>query len=99
MNTVMNPSVETLIKALKTCAEAHGAEFCDWSEEECQVALKTESVPALNDVKMICEAFYGRSSMVETGWGYTTVFLDEESFLEKVDKTLLSLALPKNVRL
>ena len=57
MNTVMNPSVETLIKALKTCAEAHGAEFCDWSEEECQVALKKESVPVLSDVKMICEAF------------------------------------------
>ena len=99
MNTVMNPSVETLIKALKACAEAHGAEFCDWSEEECQVAIKSDSVPAVNDVRMICEAFYGNSSMVETGWGYTTVYLDEESFLEKVNETLLSLALPKNTRL
>ncbi len=99
MNTVMKPSVDYLIKALKACAEAHGAEFCDWSEEECQVALKADSVPALNDVKIICEAFYGLSSMVETGWGYTTVYLDEESFLEKVDETLLSLALPKNTRL
>ena len=95
----MKATVESLKKALKACAEAHGAEFCDWSEDDCQVALKTESVPALNDVKMICEAFYGRSTMVETGWGYTTIYLDEETFLDEVDGTLLSLALPKNVRL
>ena len=50
-------------------------------------------------VKMICEAFYGRSTMVETGWGYTTIYLDEGTFLDEVDGTLLSLALPKNVRL
>ena len=95
----MKTILERFKRALKACAEAHGAEFCDWSEEECQVALKTESVPALNDVKMICEAFYGRSTMVETGWGYTTIYLDEGTFLDKVDGTLLSLALPKNVRL
>lgn len=96
---MMKPDTEYLKKALKACAEAHGAEFCDWSEDDCQVALKTESVPALNDVKMICEAFYGRSTMVETGWGYTTIYLDEGTFLDEVDGTLLSLALPKNVRL
>jgi hypothetical protein len=95
----MKPNTENLKKALKACAEAHCTEFFDWSEGECQVALKKESVPVLSDVKMICEAFYGRSSMVETGWGYTTVYLDEGSFLDKVDGTLISLALPKNVRL
>ena len=95
----MKTILERFKRALKACAEAHGAEFCDWSEDDCQVVLKTESVPALNDVKMICEAFYGRSTMVETGWGYTTIYLDEGTFLDEVDGTLLSLALPKNVRL
>ena len=93
----MKTILERFKRALKACAEAHGAEFCDWSEDDCQVALKTESVPALNDVKMICEAFYSRSTMVETGWGYTTIYLDEGTFLDEVDGTLLSLALPKNV--
>lgn len=95
----MKPTLENLKKALMACAQAHNAEYCDWSEEECQVALKSDSVPAVNDVRMICEAFYGHSRMVETGWGYTTVYLDEEPFLEKADETLLPLSLPKNVRL
>ena len=95
----MKTTIELLKKSLQACADAHGADFCDWSGEECQLAVKSETVPVVNDVRMICEALYGRSSMVETGWSYTTVYLDEAPFLEDVDETLLSLALPKTFSL
>ena len=90
----MKANLENLKKALKACAEAHQAEFCDWSEDELQIAVKSETVPVVSDVKMICEAFYGSSSMVEVGWGYTNVFCDAAEMLSEVDETLLRMALP-----
>ena len=90
----MKPSNELLKKALAACAEAHHSDFCDWSEEELHVAIHSETVPVIADVRMICEAFYGKASMVEADWGYTTVYLDEAPFLDEVNEELLHLALP-----
>ena len=89
----MKANVENLKKALQLCAEAHKVEFCDWSDEG-QLALKSEDVPVLSDVKMIAEAFYGYGNTdVETDWGYTTLWIHSD-FLEEVDEDVLSLALP-----
>lgn len=90
----MKANLENLKKALKACAEAHQAEFCDWSEDELQIAVKSETVPVVSDVRMICEAFYGSSCMVEVGWGYTNVFCDATEMLSEVDEKLLRMALP-----
>lgn len=95
----MKANTETLIKALKACADAHRTEFCDWSTYDSQVAIKSESVPAVSDVRSICEAFFGTTSVVETGWGYTTVYLDETPFLPEVDEETLRLALPSGTTL
>ena len=91
----MKANIENLKKALQLCAEAHKVEFCDWSEDG-QFGLKSESVPVVNDVKMIAEAFYGLGNAdVETDWGYTTIWLSED-FLDEVGEFTLALALPKN---
>lgn len=95
----MKANTEYLIKALKACAEAHNTEFCDWSTYDSQVALKSESVPTVSDVRSICEAFFGTASAVETGWGYTTVYLDETPFLPEADEAKLCLALPSGTML
>lgn len=47
----------------------------------------------LADVRLICEAFFGHSDMVETDFGYTVVWLGD-GFREKVDEITLALALP-----
>ena len=90
----MKPTLDLLKKAIAACAEAHGAQFCDWSEEDRQIAVKSESVPTVSDVRMICTAFFGNSSMVEVGWGYTNVYCDEVEMLDAVDEQELRLALP-----
>ena len=43
---------------------------------------------------MICESFYGHSRMIETGWGYTTVYLDCDEMLDELDESKLRMALP-----
>ena len=89
----MKANIENLIKAVKLCAEAHKAEFCDWSEDG-QLGIKSDSVATLADVKMICDAFFGKGNHdVETDWGYTTIWLGED-FLDEVNEFTLSMALP-----
>ncbi len=95
----MKATLETLKKALRACAKAHCAELCDWSEYDLQIAIKSESVPVVADVRMICEAFYGNSSMVEVGWGYTNVYEDAATMLPEVDVQKLRLALPRGTEL
>lgn len=95
----MKATLEILKKALGACAKAHRAELCDWSEYDRQIAIKSESVPVVADVRMICEAFYGNSSMVEVGWGYTNVYEDEAPMLSEVDGQKLRLALPHGTEL
>lgn len=68
----MKPTFELLIKALQTRAKAHNIEFRDFSkdpDEVPQVLLKSESVPVIADVRFLCQAFFGSSSMIEVGYG------------------------------
>lgn len=90
----MIANLENLKSALAACAKAHNAELCDWSEQDGQIAVKSETVPTVNDVKMICEAFFGTASVVEVGYGYTNVYLDMAPYKESVDEVTLYMALP-----
>lgn len=89
----MKPSIELLKKALKACADAHHVDFEQWTEDE-QIGIRSEDVPVVADIRIICRAFCGEANIVETGWGYTTIYLDEAVFLPEVDMQSLSLALP-----
>lgn len=89
---MLKPSITLLCRALAICASAHGADYRP-ALEEGQVNISANSVPVVADVKLICEAFYGNASMVDSEWG-TTVYLDEADFLKRVNERLLYLALP-----
>lgn len=91
----MKANLENLKQAMQRCAEAHGAQFCDWSEED-QLAIDKDNVPTVADVRMICEAFYGTFSPLDTDWGYTTVYLGMP-FLPEVNVQLLNMALPQSM--
>ena len=95
----MKADLETLRKALKACAEAHNAEILDWSETVREISIKSESVPTVSDVRMICRAFYGAAHMAQTGHGFTTVYLDEGEMLPEVDEVMLQMALPRGTQL
>lgn len=88
----MKANIENLKKALQVCAKAHNAEFCDWSDEG-QLAIHSDTVSVVNDVKMIAESFFGGNADVETDWGYVNVWLSDE-YLDDVDEVKLSLAMP-----
>ncbi len=88
----MKANLTNLRKALKASADAHKVEF-HWWRNDGQITLKSESVPVLADVRMICEAFFGHADMVETDYGYTIVWLGD-GFRESVDEVTLALALP-----
>ncbi len=96
---IMKATLANLKKALGACANAHKVEFSDWSKEDLQIGIKSETVPVVADIQMICKAFFGKTSMVETGWGYTTVYLDEAEMLPEVDALRLRLALPHGTRI
>lgn len=77
---------------MQRCAQAHGATFCDWSEDD-QMAIDKANVPTMSDVRMICEAFFGTFSPMDEDCGYTVVWLDVP-FLQEVNVQLLNMALP-----
>ena len=89
----MNEIIEKLKEAVRQCANAHSVEFCDWSTES-QLAVKSESVPVLADMQMICDAFFGSHRCIEVGWGYTNIIYDETAPLPEIDENLLKMALP-----
>ena len=93
----MKANLTNLRNALKASADANNVEF-HWWRNDGQITLKSESVPVLADVRMICEAFFGHSDMVETDGGYTIVWLGD-GFREKVDEITLALALPAGTKL
>lgn len=93
----MKANLTNLRKALKASAKAHNAHFRNWSSEG-QLGIDKETVPVISDVKMICQAFFGHSGMVETGWGYTTVWLNEP-YLTEVDEATLQFALPYGTKI
>jgi hypothetical protein len=95
----MKPSISKLKKALKACAEAHRADFCDWEKIEGALAVSSDNVPTVCDVRSICEAFFGDTRMVSSGYGFTTVNLKAKPFLPEVNKALLSLALPYGTKI
>lgn len=87
----MKANLTNLKDALQKCATAHGAKFCDWSDED-QLAIDKVGVPVMNDVRRICEAFFGTFSPIDEDWGYTVVWLDMP-FLHEVNVSLLNTAL------
>lgn len=93
----MKANLTNLRKALKASADAHNVDF-HWWRNDGQITLRSEAVPVLADVQMICRAFYGHDSMVETGYGYTIVWLGD-GFMENVNEVTLALALPYGTKL
>lgn len=78
------------------CAKAHNAKFCDWSGEA-HVAIESENVPVVSDVRTILEAFYGsHDPFLEVNWGHTIVWFDTCMFRSQreVNINLLRMALP-----
>lgn len=91
----MKPTIELLVKALRASADAKQKKFFDLSKDDYpQVGIQSEDVPVVADAQAICDAFFGCHSMVEVGWGYTTVYLEEQEMLPTVDSHTLQLALP-----
>jgi len=88
----MKANLENLKDAMQRCATAHGANFCDWSDDD-QLAIDKANVPVMADVRMICEAFFGTFSPLDEDWGYTVVWL-HVPFLHEVNVSLLNSALP-----
>lgn len=89
----MEPTIELLKKALRICADAHHVEYKEWTADS-QIGIHSESIPVVSDVRMICEAFCGNTRMMETDWGYITIYLEDVVILPGVDETSLRLALP-----
>ena len=88
----MKANLENLKEAMQKCATAHGAKFCDWSDED-QLAIDKTGVPLMCDVRRICEAFFGTFSPLDEDCGYTVVWLDMP-FMREVNEQLLAMALP-----
>ena len=95
----MKANVANLRKALKASAKAHNVNFEDWSDEG-QFGLESEAVPVVADARMIAEAFYGDPfGLVETGWGYTTIWAVPDEMMRDVNVELLKMALPYGTRI
>lgn len=92
----MKANIENLKWAMAQCAQAHGAEFCDWSEDD-QLGIHKTGVPLYTDVCIICLAFFEGLAEVGEDWGYTTVWLDTP-FRENVDLPVLRMALPSGTQ-
>ena len=86
----MKANLENLISAMKKCAEAHKAPLFVWLEDD-QLAIESDTVPVVADVRMIASAFFG-SADVETDWGFTVLNIHE--FKENVCMEQLRMALP-----
>ena len=93
-----------IIKALEICAKAHKVEFNLYDEDpnDVQFAVMSTKIPLVADMRMIAEAFYGRSSgivHVDNSWGYADFLLDYFPMLDKVDEQTLAMALPAGTKL
>ena len=86
---------QRLISALQKCADAHHVECVMYSEDE--MTFMAVSVPLLADLRMIAEAFFGKTMCVvdpDHSWGYTAFALGFWPMRKEVDEELLKLALP-----
>ena len=94
----MKANLTNLKKALKACAKAHKATFSNWSDEG-QLGVWSTTPGTINDVGMICEAFFGTSKPAEVDMvGCITVWLDWD-FLPEVDEMTMYMALPYGTKL
>lgn len=92
------PNERNLIKALRASAEAHKAEFCDWSEYDYQVAIHSDTVPVVSDFQRIVSAFAKNKNIcTDIEIGYCVVYLDEVIYNKEVDENSLELALPYGI--
>ena len=91
----MKATIKNITKALEMCAKAHHSDW-EYYPEEWQFCISATTIPVVADIRAICEAFYGDSQMVEveTSFGWTNIYLDEEPFLSEVRTKVLELALP-----
>lgn len=91
----MKANLCNLKQVLSICAQAHNTTLADWSKEESHFLLKSDTPATLCDVRMILDAFYNRHDNIETDWGFTIVWLDEEMDTDNdVNLSLCALALP-----
>ncbi len=75
---------------MKKCAEAHKANFFDYSQDG-QLCIDGDSVPLVADVRLIASAFFGAAD-VDSEWGFTTLWIHE--FKKDVTMEQLRMALP-----
>lgn len=98
----MKANLTNLKKALKACAQAHKAEFDDWSSEG-QLGVWSTTPGTICDVRMILTAFFGSDEAAEVSEdiGCITIWLDETMVRSKreVDETMLYTALPYGTKL
>lgn len=87
---------QRLISALQKCAEAHHVECVMYSDDE--MTFMAASVPLIADLRMIAEAFFGKTMCVvdpDFSWGYTAFALGFWPMRKNIDEDLLKLALPR----
>ena len=93
----MKANYENLIQALNLCGEAHGCSVGDYYEEDRQVSINSDKVPAVNDFKNVLRAFFFTGTYdvhVDSSWGFVEAYLDAAEFLDEVDTDTLAFALP-----
>ena len=100
----MEATLAKLKKALKACAKAHNAEFEDWSDEG-QLGIWSVTPGTICDVRMICEAFFGKVSgeadspvEVDEEIGCITIWLSYD-FLKEVNQEMMYMALPYGTKI
>ena len=97
----MKANITNLKKALEACANAHNAEYSDWSDEG-QLGVWSVTPGTICDVRMILTAFFGDdyAADVDENIGCITIWLDESmDGKNDVDETTLALALPYGTKL
>lgn len=90
----MKANLENLKGALEALARAYRAKFEDLSEDEYQLVISGGGGGLNEDIRDVCDAFYGRHDMVEREGAYVTVYLDEADFLADVDEEALMQVFP-----
>lgn len=90
---------ENLVIALRACAKAHNANFCDYRDEG-QVGIDKDNVPTQSDMRSILNAFVKEEfADIDTSFGYTIAYLyDETAYRKEVNEFMLKLALPYNCK-
>lgn len=95
----MKATRKLLVKALDASAKAHKVEGEHFADEG-QYGVYGTTVPIISDVRMICEAFFGKTSMIEVIDDFCiTIYMYEEKLQKQVNEDLLQIALPYGTKL